>query len=618
MATARRHHVVPLLIIVASTLLTGATPQPAFDALAAVPQGAAMVITIGNPAMFIDNATGFLRNAGLGSQADALASSITSMMSGLQGASAGDDGAALAKGIDLTRRVVIALYPAEAGSFQSLVFVPLQPTLAAAEQARAGQALARVLGQTFSGGTVGSGYQGYAVIGLGGMQAPSFGAGQTIDLSTLSAYPVSSLAAWADTRIASTYLDRVPGFKEVLNPGATTPDEDAADAAAQANPNDNAPADTSADTPADTSTEDITQDSTTNGASALDTLGTNAVAEGLRAAVTELRGIDIALTVQKDRAWFRMGASLVDGGSLATMAAKAARGDKAMPYLSFCESDALMSFAWSAPPDWSEPLMEALYGLILPGSDLVQSSLESMRAYAAASGMNGGASFDIGASDELMRALASGSSLDEQETLALLTRGLTLDAAGAIEVRDRQTFRDTAARMVEIVKNPDYASMLAGSGVSLDIQRNKGTLDGLPYDSYRYRFGDAPYAALLEHLVAPVYVYRDDKVFIGLGAPEKLRPMLARGAAQKPLARDQSFVALKAGAPADTRAIWYVSTKALNRLIMRLRPADSAPLAYDAKSLAGILGWFDVTPATMGIGVGIGATDIKAAMELLK
>ncbi len=610
MANARTHHFVPLLIIVASTLLTGATPQPAFDALAAVPQGAAVVMTIGNPAMFIDNVTGFLRTAGLGSQADSMAGAITSMMSGLQDASSGDDGAAMAKGIDLTRRVLVALYPAEAGSFQSLVFVPLRPGLAAAEQDKAGQALARLLGQTFSGATVGSGYQGYAVIGLGGMQALAFGAGQAIDLSTLSAYPASSLAAWADTRIGAAYLDRVPGFKDLMNSGATTPDEDADEAAMDANPNDNA----SADAPA----EDTTQDSITNGTAELDTLGTHAVAEFLKAAVTELSGIDMALTVQKDRAWFRMGASLVDGGALATMAAKAARGDKAMPYLSFCESDALMSFAWSAPPDWSEPLMEALYGLILPGSDLVQSSLESMRAYAAASGMNGGASFDIGVSDELVRALASGSSLDEQETLALVTRGLTVDAAGAIEIKDRQTFRDVAARMVDIVKNPDYASMLASSGYSLDIQRNKGTLDGLPYDSYRYRFGDAPYAALLERLIAPVYVYRDDKVFIGLGAPEKLRPVLTRSGAQKPLARDQSFVALKAGAPADTRAIWYVSTKALNRLIMRLRPADSAPLAYDAKSLAGILGWFDVTPATMGIGVGIGATDIKAAMELLK
>jgi len=30
------------------------------------------------------------------------------------------------------------------------------------------------------------------------------------------------------------------------------------------------------------------------------------------------------------------------------------------------------------------------------------------------------------------------------------------------------------------------------------------------------------------------------------------------------------------------------------------------------------LGWFDATPATMGIGVGMGAADIKAMVELLK
>lgn len=77
-------------------------------------------------------------------------------------------------------------------------------------------------------------------------------------------------------------------------------------------------------------------------------------------------------------------------------------------------------------------------------------------------------------------------------------------------------------------------------------------------------------------------------------------------------------MSLRAGASADTRAIWYVSTKALNRLLMRLRPADSAPLAYDTRALVGILGWFDATPTTMGIGVGMGAADIKAMVELLK
>ncbi|HUW71429.1 MAG TPA: hypothetical protein VMX33_14470 [bacterium] len=610
MPSARRHNIMPLFAIVASTLLIGASPQSAFDILGAVPQGAAMVVTVGNPAVLIDNAAGFLRNAGLESQADSLGTAMDSLSKGLQDDSAGDDGATVAAGIDLTRRLLVAIYPGDGDKFQTLVFLPLKPALAAAEQTRVGDALMNLARRTFSDATVGSGFQGYVALGFGGMRAPTFGAAETIDLSILSAYPAHSIAAWADTRIGSAYLDRVPGFRDILSGTSTSPDIDAGDQPDTVNPNDN--------TQPDMSAEADSQDSTTNDAAALGTLGASAIAEGMAAAVTELTGIDMALTVQKDRAWFRVGASLADGGTLATMAAKAARGDRSLPYLSYCDSDALMSFAWSTPQDWSAPFMEALYSLIMPGSDLVKTSLESMRAYAAAAGMNGGASVDVGLSDELIRTLTSGSSIDEQETLALVSRGLTLDAAGAVELKDRQAFRDVSANMMAVVKDPAYASVLAASGFSLDIERTIGMLDGLPFDLYRYRFGDAPYAALLERLVAPVYVYRDDKAYIGLGAPEKLRPLLARGAAQKPLQRDQSFMSLRAGAPADTKAIWYVSTKALNRLIMRLKPADSAPMAYDARALVGILGWFDATPATLGIGIGIGAEDIKAVVELLK
>jgi hypothetical protein len=569
-----------------------------------------MVVTVGNPAMFVGNATEFLRNAGLASQADSLGTAMDSLFKGLQDDSAGDDGAAVAAGIDLTRRLLVAIYPGDGDKFQTLVFLPLKSALAVAEQTRVGDALMNLVRQTFSDASVGSGFQGYVVLGFGGMQAPAFGTTATMDLPTLSDYPASSLAAWADTRIGSTYLDRVPGFRDILSGTWNSPDVDTGDQPETANPNDNTQPDGSAG--ADN------QDSTTNDESALGTLGANAIAEGMKAALTELTSVNMALTVQKDRAWFRIGASLADGGTLATMASKVAQGDTSMPYLSYCDSDALMSFAWSTPQDWSVPFMEALYSLIMPGSDLVKTSLEAMRAYAVASGINGGASVNIGLSDELVRALTSGSSLDEEETLALVSRGLTLDAAGAIELKDRQAFRDVSASMMAVVKDPAYASALAGSGFSLDIERNIGMLDGLPFDSYRYHFGDAPYAALLERLMAPVYVYRDDKAYLGLGAPEKLRPLLARGAAQKPLQRDQSFMSLRAGAPADTKAIWYVSTKALNRLIMRLRPADSTPLAYDARALVGILGWFDATPATLGVGVGIGAADIRAAVELLK
>lgn len=613
MSSARRLSIVPLLAIAASALLVGASSQPPFDPLTAVPQGAAVVITVGNPAAFIDNAAKFLRNAGLDTQADAIDAALGSLMQGLQADAAGQDGAAIAAGIDTGRRMLVALYPQADDKFQTLLLLPLKASLSAAEEAELGDAVARLLGQSVSAATAGSGYPGYAAIGMGGMEAPVFGSAATIDLASLSGYPASSLAIWADAGLGARYLGRVPGVRDILGGDSSATDGESGDSTEQVNPNDNVrPAAGDEGYAGESATDNAAQPE------GLEKLGSDAMAEGLKAATAELTGIEFALTVQKDRAWFRIGARAADGGALAAMADKASKGDKSLPYLAYCDADALMSFAWSAPPDWSEPLLEALYGLLMPGSDLVQSSMASMRAYAAAAGVNGGASVNIGLSDELVRALGQGSSIDESEGMALVSRGLTFDLAGAMELRDRQAFRDAAAAQIEMVKDPAYADILAGSGLSIDIERNKGTLDGLPFDAYRYRFGDAPYAPLLEKLLAPVYVYRDDKAFIGFGAPEKLRPMLARGSAQKPLQRDQAFSSLRAGASPDTRAIWYLSTKALNRLVMRLRPADSAPLAYDARSLLGILGWFDATPTTMGFGVGIGAADIKAAVELLK
>jgi hypothetical protein len=309
------------------------------------------------------------------------------------------------------------------------------------------------------------------------------------------------------------------------------------------------------------------------------------------------------------------------------MTKRAAAGDKSLPYLSYCEADALMSFAWSSPADWGIPIVEGLYKLLMPEATLVETMMASLKGYAAATGNNGAASIGIGVSEEMARAIRSGQDLDDAAALELIARGLSLSVSGAMELKDRQAFRDTSASMMDIVHLPGYADLMSASGLALDVKRKVGTVRKMPYDSYSYEFtaadGEddgtmAAVTALIGKLLSPVYVYKDDKAYIGMGKPESLNALIDKNAAKAPLNADKAFKALRAGAPADTRALFYLSTQGLMRLVMRFMPQDQGPLDFNMGRLSGFLSWFDASPGTMGFGMGLGAEDIRAIVALAK
>jgi len=151
-------------------------------------------------------------------------------------------------------------------------------------------------------------------------------------------------------------------------------------------------------------------------------------------------------------------------------------------------------------------------------------------------------------------------------------------------------------------------------------------MEGMPYDAYTYSFetqGEssaeaAAVAKLMGGLISPVYFYAEDKAFFGLGPLKAAAASIPKQGARHPIRADKTFKALRAGAPADTRAIFYLSTKALSKLVLRARPEDQSPLGYNTGRLSGLLSWFDASPTTAGFGLGIGAEDIKALKAILE
>ena len=128
----------------------------------------------------------------------------------------------------------------------------------------------------------------------------------------------------------------------------------------------------------------------------------------------------------------------------------------------------------------------------------------------------------------------------------------------------------------------------------------------------------AAIADLLGGMLSPVYVYKNDKVFFGTGPLKDVVAAMPANGARNPLRSDKAFRALRAGAPADARALFYLSTKALARLILRAMPENERPLEFNAGALSGFLSWFDATPSSLGFGMGLGAEDVRAIVTLIK
>ena len=643
-----------LLASMASMLLVGATPKSPFDPLGVIPSGAMAVATIGDPSSLLANSVAFMRNAGLEKPASSLESFIGTMMESGGPGSGDATAAAIVRAIDLSRRFVAALYPASGGAtpVSALLFIPLRSGASSDEEAALSAAIDEKLASGDESVFVSMDYPGYLVIGAGGMEIPPYGGSGAMNLTRLAAYPASSLAVWGDPAVASGFFESMPGgLGSILSgSGSDQPQDDWEEGwdeeyepGSEDMPAESYEYDPSLDNTAavDSGTEnpeleneaadapDIEQGDDDYADTQLDEPrdeGLARLGEALKAGLDEVEGFEFALTVQKDRAWFRIGVEPVAGGKLAAMAAKASEGDRSLPYLSWCEADALVSFAWSMPQDWFAPVIEAIYRMALPDQAFIETVMDSMSKLAAASGPNGSGSIGLDLSEELVQAIRSGKDLGDDEALALVSRSLGLRVSGAMELRDRQAFRNVTAAMVDIVKNPEYAALMAKAGVSFDISRKVGTVQGMPFDAYSYTFSaagetgmekESALVALLGNLLSPVYVYKDDKAFIGLGSPASVTEAIARGGASLPLRLDKEFKALRAGAPADTRALFYLSTKSLARLALRLMPESQEPLGFNINALSGFLGWFDATPAGIGFGMAIGAEDIKAIVALV-
>jgi hypothetical protein len=308
------------------------------------------------------------------------------------------------------------------------------------------------------------------------------------------------------------------------------------------------------------------------------------------------------------------------------MSTEAASGQLPLPYLPYMEADALVSMTWAAKADWAAGILETLYGAIFPDVSLLQKALAAIKASMTATGANGAMNFDFRLSDELAAAIRTGSP-SEEEAIPLIGRGLVFDATGVMQLVDRQGFRDALRESMALVEDPAYQAILQASTVELQVNRRTGLIDGMPYDSYEYGIRSTEEGGMTEGVVeiiralagpllSPVYVYRNDKAYLGFGKPETLRPLIGRDRAARPLQGVPRFRALRGGAPANARGLVYLSTGTLMRRIMKILPEEKGILPFGYGDLYGVLGWLSASPGQLGMGLGLGAEDIKAFRSL--
>ncbi|MDX9898027.1 MAG: hypothetical protein RBT62_03845 [Spirochaetia bacterium] len=588
-----RRYMLLATIVLSSMLLLGATPEPPLDALALVPTGALAVMTVGNPELLIGNTMGFLRNAGLEKQANSLSDALESMLKPANdGSSQGIS--ALKKYIQLSRRFLVALFPGADTEPRALVFIPLLPGLSPTDLSRLHVALADMAGDSVVDLSIASDYPGYLVLGTEGLVAPEYGSVPTIDLAALAGYDPASLVLWADAHDEESYLKKLAPFLYGSGGNVGLSGDEY-----EPNLLDNsrrAHSDDSGDT-SEEKLEGLVEDAITNG-------------------LSELKTLRFSLTVQAEHAWIRLVADLKHGSTLADLAASASSGDKTLPYLQYCEADSMLSAAWSLPQDWSAPLLKTFYTKLFSDSSLSSSITTSFNAFAASSGMNGGFSIDFDPSKELFKKLTSEFESGEEEALAQVIKSLGFSFSGTLQLKDRQAFREAGDSVMALLDDPGFAELLSDSDMSLSIDRVKGLVERLPYDRYSYvlKRGDG---SKIDKLPPLVYVYKDDKVYLGFDSPQVVAKTAIRDGARKSLRQDAAFMALNSGAPADAIALQYLSTKALARILLKVLPAEKLPLPFNSKDLTGILSWLEATPGTMGMGLGLGANDIRAVVDLM-
>lgn len=636
---------------VSALLMVGASLPPGNEALGLLPAGPALVISADRPMPIVANAVAFMTGAGFADQAAAVRALIDGFLS------SGDGGgtealARVARSADLNRRVTVALYVREAlGEGGEAIEEPALVAYLPVRDRIAMEAAIRDLAS--AGGAPEPIFSielpGFLAVGIG-MEPRPAGRYETADLSALAAYPSSTVAVWADVpalrSMAGSALGSALGGVLGRSPFGEWDgerdedweewgdeeyyDEEAEDwGYYQEGDQEELGYEEDFDWDSYLSEEEPGEGEEY----ALDENGDiepgatplamfaplvdyfSGLAEGIGA-------IDFGLTVSPDRVWLRTGMGALPGSALAEAAAAASAGERGIPYLSYCEADALMAGAWSSSMDWALGFIEPLYAAILPQESAVELVMASLRRVTAASGRHGAFYLDLDMSDALAKALLS-ESPGEAEASSLIASGLSLNASGVTQLRDRQAYRDAMAAMVELMQDPAYRALLESSGFSATATHSVGANAGIPFDlismKYELAEGAGPEAAAIRALMAKLssyaYAYADDKAFFSFGPAIEAVNMARRNGAFKPLIAERSFRELRAGAPLDARGVFYLSTKRLMSLIMQFMP-DREPLPYAYGELTGLLSWFSASPGRLGWGMGLGAKDIKAFKSL--
>ncbi|HAE22205.1 MAG TPA: hypothetical protein DCG47_07775 [Spirochaetaceae bacterium] len=672
----RPSFVTALIALVTATLMMSAALPPGEEPLSLLPAGPVAVLSIDRPQVIAANIEGFLLKAGFADLAASF-SQLTSAIAGQAGGQAPDSLAAiaaLARGIDLNRRLVVALYMSQGAE-------GAEPAIFAYIPARDRQALESALREALQGsGTpepeFSVGLPGYLTVGIGMPATPASVSGAA-DMRSLLAYPSTSICIWADKakieEIAGSslgsalssllpssgygdyedyedwdyeewddeewdeesyedyeeeeYLEEDWEYEEDYDWDQESWDEQDSDW-------DDEYLDEDWDYEEDYDEEydwdewdeeDWDDEAYTNGGfGGLPFSGFEKLMESFAVYLEGIESFDLGITISKERVWLRSSLGAAAGSALADIAAKASAGERSLPYLSYCERDALISGAWSSPMDWAMDILEPLYAAILPQEGAADLVMGIMRQSMEASGANGALSMDLRISDRLAAAI-NGPQPDEDEVLKLLSEGLSIDLSGVMQLKDRQAFRDALAASVDIVNSSAYQELMAGSGMALSASRSVGANAGIPYDLYTMSFepgdtfgdGGAAFQALMAKLGSYAYAYAGDKVYYSLGAATGAVDLARRNGPLRSLSSDTAFKTLRAGAPLDTRGLFYLSTKRLVRLIIQLK-ADQTPLPFAYNELSGFMSWFSVSKDKLGWGMGLGAEDIKAMVALFQ
>lgn len=611
-----------LVILIIALPFIDAVSYTDFNPLKAIPEGAFAVISIPNSSLLIENTQLFLDKTGLDEASLKFKNAIEKIFEPNN-----PDKQKVIKTLNFNKPVVMAFYMEQDESIGTVIFFPVNNTLTSLQKS---MLMASLIEETKAQDIkLADNYPSYIVIALDYSPKLAYGLGPVMNYESFSKQSLTSINIWLSTKnIAkqkSSIQDRLGSFfgneqiKEAADDSYMYYEEDY-----DWNMLDN-------DSNYDTNT--IKNDNTQKSFSGSEDMFNNPQTEPdndyelLEKIANELSSIKLTLNVQKDRAWFNIELQANPGGKLAYLATEASKGQESLPWLKYCNSNSLFSWAWSMPQDWPKSLLNEFLGSVLLDSIFNKESMNSFMPALSGVGMNGAGSFNLTLSTELLSAIKNNAQMDEDKTIELITKGVNLKLSSLLELTDRQIFRDTLASTVKIFNEEFIQNLLAANAVKMSIEQDTGIVSGKLYDSYNYSIEAVDdtgksnvtsqiLAKLLPKLLKPVYIYSEDKAFLGLGSPKKVAGDFSELTLYDRLISDKAFNLMREGVPTSARALLYISTKELMNLLISLQQYKNKSYAYNIKALSGLLLWLDAEPNSLGLGFGIGAEDIKALMSL--